>query len=72
MRFFALPSWLCRHHWGFPRRRPEFQGQPDVDVQTCARCGRRRLSAVQFGPDRERIAGARDAREVADEAPARP
>ena len=42
--------WRCLHDWGFPRRRPEFEGHRDVDVQTCARCGARRMSIVQFGP----------------------
>ena len=42
------PRW-CLHDWGFPRRWPEFDGHRDVDVQTCARCGARRLSIVQFG-----------------------
>jgi len=40
---------LCLHDWGFPRRRPEFQGRRDVDVQTCSKCGARRISPVQFG-----------------------
>jgi len=71
MKFFVLPSWLCRHRWGFPRRRPEFQGHTDVDVQTCAKCGARRLSVVQFGPEREMVVNAREMREVASEASAR-
>ena len=45
MRFY-----LCLHHCGFPRRWPEFEGNRAVDVQTCARCGMRRESPVQFGP----------------------
>jgi len=40
----------CSHSWGFPRRRPEFAGQSNVDVQTCAKCGAQRVSPVQFGP----------------------
>ena len=40
----------CSHSWGFPRRRPEFAGQHNVDVQTCAKCGAQRMSPVQFGP----------------------
>jgi len=39
----------CKHKWGFPRRRPEFDGRRNVDVQTCVKCGARRLSEVQFG-----------------------
>jgi hypothetical protein len=39
----------CRHRWGFPRRWPEFEGQTDVDVQTCSKCGAHRLSPIQFG-----------------------
>jgi hypothetical protein len=42
-------KWVCRHNWGFPRRWPEFDGKRDVDVQTCAKCGVRRMSIVQFG-----------------------
>jgi hypothetical protein len=72
MKVAALPSWFCRHRWGFPRRWPEFQGRIDVDVQTCTRCGARRRSPVQFGREREQVAGAGELREVADEAPARP
>ena len=40
----------CSHSWGFPRRRQEFAGQRNVDVQTCAKCGAQRESPVQFGP----------------------
>ena len=40
----------CSHSWGFPRRRPEFDGQRNVDVQTCSKCGAQRISPVQFGP----------------------
>ena len=43
----------CFHEWGFPRRRPKFEGEPDVDVQCCIRCGARRRSIVQFGPVRQ-------------------
>lgn len=39
----------CKHAWGFPRRWPEFEGRRNVDVQTCVKCGARRLSEVQFG-----------------------
>lgn len=39
----------CRHRWAFPRRWPEFEGQTDVDVQTCSKCGAHRLSPIQFG-----------------------
>ncbi len=39
----------CRHEWGFPRRLPEFKGELNVDVQTCAKCGARRMSRIQFG-----------------------
>ena len=46
----ALPIAFCRHAWGFPRRWPEFRGRRNTDVQTCAKCGARRLSIVQFGP----------------------
>jgi hypothetical protein len=42
----------CRHRWGFPRRWPEFEGQTNVDVQTCAKCGGHRLSPVQFGREK--------------------
>jgi hypothetical protein len=41
----------CNHMWGFPRRRPEFGGRRNVDVQTCSKCGAQRISPVQFGPD---------------------
>ena len=41
---------LCMHSWGFPRRWPEFHGKQNVDVQTCSKCGARRLSPVTFGP----------------------
>ena len=37
------------HTWGFPRRWREFDGQQNVDVQTCTKCGARRISPVQFG-----------------------
>lgn len=43
-------SW-CLHIWGFPRRWKEFMGRVGVDVQTCAKCGARRVSPVQFGPE---------------------
>ena len=42
----------CRHNWGFPRRWPEFEGQRNVDVQTCSKCGVRRVSPIQFGEAR--------------------
>ena len=45
----TFPLMRCLHDWGFPRRWPDFQGHRDVDVQTCAKCGARRLSIVQFG-----------------------
>jgi len=44
-----MAKWLCWHNWGFPRRWTEFRGQTNVDVQTCAKCGARRVSPVQFG-----------------------
>ena len=40
---------LCIHSWGFPRRWREFDGKRNVDVQTCSKCGARRLARVQFG-----------------------
>ena len=40
------------HKWGFPRRWREFDGKPNVDVQTCTTCGARRISPVQFGTRR--------------------
>ena len=40
----------CSHSWGFPQRWPEFEGKLNVDVQTCSKCGARRLSPVTFGP----------------------
>ena len=40
---------FCRHEWGFPRRWFRFAGKPGVDVQTCVKCGARRLSTIQFG-----------------------
>ena len=43
----------CNHDWGFPRRRREFGGQCNVDVQTCSKCGAQRISPVQFGPAAE-------------------
>ena len=46
--WFALLS--SGHKWGFPRRWREFDGQRNVDVQTCTTCGARRISPVQFGP----------------------
>jgi hypothetical protein len=36
------------HDWGWPRRVAEFEGHENVDVQTCTRCGARRLSPLQF------------------------
>ena len=42
------------HRWGFPRRWPEFEGRRNVDVQTCAKCGARRLSPIQFGLQTDR------------------
>jgi hypothetical protein len=44
-----MAHWLCWHDWGFPRRWIEFRGQTNVDVQTCAKCGARRVARVQFG-----------------------
>ena len=44
-----LLKWFCFHRWSFPRRWPEFNGKQSVDVQTCAKCGARRESPVQFG-----------------------
>jgi hypothetical protein len=46
--------WFCIHTLGFPRRWREFDGKRNVDVQTCAKCGARRLSVVQFGPAQNR------------------
>lgn len=46
-----LLKWGCLHEWAFPRRWPEFEGKRNVDVQQCVRCGVRRLSLVQFGPE---------------------
>jgi hypothetical protein len=40
----------CSHNWGFPRRKAEFEGKCDVDVQSCSKCGAQRISPVQFGP----------------------
>jgi len=40
----------CFHAWGFPRRHDAFDGHRNIDVQTCAKCGRQRISPVQFGP----------------------
>jgi hypothetical protein len=48
-----MALFLCSHEWCFPRRRPEFRGKRNVDVQTCARCGAQRMSRVQFGPARD-------------------
>jgi NAD-dependent SIR2 family protein deacetylase len=45
-----FPIAPCRHVWGFPRRWPEFRCRRNADVQTCVKCGARRLSIVQFGP----------------------
>ena len=47
-----ISKWHCRHEWGFPRRWREFEGERDVDVQRCTRCGTYRRSVVQFGPER--------------------
>ena len=46
-----MDMFFCNHSWGFPRRRPEFQGRQAVDVQTCSKCGAQRISPVQFGPE---------------------
>ena len=46
--WFSLLS--SGHKWGFPRRWREFDGKHNVDVQTCTKCGARRISPVQFGP----------------------
>ena len=51
----AVRKWFCRHQWSFPRRWPEFRGRANADVQTCTKCGSRRLSTVQFGPEHQRI-----------------
>jgi hypothetical protein len=40
---------LCFHRWGFPRRCAQYGGQQNVDVQTCLKCGAKRVSLVQFG-----------------------
>ena len=45
-----LTRWFCRHAWSFPRRQTEFNGHEKVDVQTCLKCGARRIALVQFGP----------------------
>ncbi|MBZ5619881.1 MAG: hypothetical protein LAQ69_14330 [Acidobacteriia bacterium] len=62
---------FCRHDWGFPRRRAEFFGHANVDVQTCAKCGSLRLSPVQFGPQREPAVSVEEIQEVGHEAPSR-
>jgi len=62
---------FCLHSWAFPRRWQEFAGHTGVDVQTCAKCGARRLSPVQFGREREQDAGARETQEAVDETPSR-
>jgi hypothetical protein len=41
---------FCHHSWSFPRRWPKFGEQRNVDVQTCSKCGARRVSPIQFGP----------------------
>lgn len=40
---------LCFHRWGFPRRCAQHEGRENVDVQTCLKCGAKRVSLVQFG-----------------------
>lgn len=45
-----MSHWFCFHSWGFPHRWPEFAGRRNVDVQTCTKCGARRISTIQFGP----------------------
>ena len=40
---------ICIHRWGFPRRYRTFRGKPNVDVQTCGKCGAQRISPIQFG-----------------------
>ena len=39
---------LFGHLWAFPRRYTAANGGA-LDVQRCTRCGRQRISAVQFG-----------------------
>jgi hypothetical protein len=39
---------FCIHSWAFPLRCPTFGAHTNVDVQTCAKCGSRRLSIIQF------------------------
>jgi len=63
-----MPLFQCVHSWGFPRRRPEFDGRRNVDVQTCSKCGARRVSPVQFGSAAtalETTAAPRDQRQLA-------
>ena len=66
----AQHKWLCRHRWGFPRRWPEFRGRANADVQTCTKCGSRRLSAVQFGPE-QHVADVPEIGGTVHESPAR-
>ena len=68
----AVHKWLCRHHWGFPRRWREFHGLANADVQTCTKCGSRRLCAVQFGPAREHVLSAPEIGGAAHESPTHP
>lgn len=35
---------FCKHEWGWPLRRVD-----DNDWQVCSRCGRGRISPIQFG-----------------------
>ncbi len=67
----AVRKWFCRHHWGFPRRWPEFRGRANADVQTCTKCGSRRLSAVQFGPARQHVLDASEIGGAGHESPVR-
>jgi hypothetical protein len=51
---------FCFHSWAFPQRKATFGKHRDVDVQTCAKCGARRLSIIQFGssPPKQEAPGA--------------
>jgi hypothetical protein len=40
---------FCLHKWGFPRRLAQYEDRENVDVQTCLKCGAKRVSLVQFG-----------------------
>jgi hypothetical protein len=41
-------NFLCSHNWSFPLRHARFEEHRAVDVETCVRCGQKRLAKTQF------------------------